>query len=48
MNHLDPIKDLYGMYSEEEKVPQIVEIADKDLNLDLELGNRLANLNLEL
>jgi len=36
------------MYSEEEEVPQIVEIVNKDLNLDLELGDRPADPNLEL
>jgi len=42
MNWLDPIKELYDTYSGEEKAPQIVEVADEDLDLDSELGNRPA------
>jgi len=48
MNYLDPIEDLYNMYLEEEEVSQIVEIVDKDLDLDLKLGDRLADPNLKL
>jgi len=38
MNWLDPIKELYGMYSEEEDTPRIVKVIDDrlDLNLDIE------------
>ena len=32
MNRLDPIKELYEMYSEEEDTPRIVEIEDKELD----------------
>ena len=48
MNYLDPIEDLYNMHLEEEEVSQIVEIVDKDLDLDLKLGDRLADPNLKL
>jgi len=33
MNRLDPIKELYDMYSEEEDTPRIIEIEDDRLNL---------------
>jgi len=36
------------MYSGEEETPRIVELMDKQLDLELELGDRLANLYLEL
>ena len=48
MNYLDPIKDLYDIYSGEEEVPQIVEIVEKDLDLDSVLGDRPADLYLYL
>jgi len=32
MNRLDPIKELYDMYSEEEDTPRIVELADDKLD----------------
>ena len=32
MNRLDPIKELYGMYSEEEDALRIVEIEDNGLD----------------
>jgi len=32
MNRLDPIKELYEMYSEEEDTPRIVEIEDDGLD----------------
>jgi len=35
INHLDPIEDLYNIYSEE-KVPQIVEVLDNISDLDIE------------
>jgi len=48
MNHLDSIEDLYNMYSGEEEVPQIVEIVEKDLDLDSVLRDRPADLYLYL
>jgi len=45
MNHLDPIEDLYDMYSGEEEVPQIVKIVDKKLDLDSEPGDRLVRIS---
>ena len=39
MNCLDPIEDLYNMYSgKEEKVPRIVELEDMNLDFGLENG----------
>ena len=32
MNQLDPIEELYNMYSEEEDTPRIVEIGDNRLD----------------
>ena len=32
MNRLDPIEELYNMYSEEEDTPRIVEVEDDDLD----------------
>jgi len=32
MNQLDPIEELYNMYSEEEDTPRIVEIEDDGLD----------------
>ena len=32
MNRLDPIEELYDMYSEEEDTPRIVEIEDNGLD----------------
>ena len=37
MNWLDPIEELYAMYSEEEDTPRIVEIEDNGLGLDLDV-----------
>ena len=34
MNQLDPIEELYDMYSEEEDTPRIVEVVDDGLNFD--------------
>jgi len=42
MNRLDPIKELYDMYSEEKDTPGIVELKDNDLDLDLDVKG-LAN-----
>jgi len=38
MNRLDPIEELYDMYSEEEDIPRIVELGDDGLDgvLDIE------------
>ena len=33
MNQLDPIEELYNMYSEEEDTPRIIEIEDNGLDL---------------
>ena len=32
MNQLDPIEKLYGMYSEKEDTPKIVEVENDDLD----------------
>jgi len=37
MNWLDPIKELYNMYSEEEDTPRIVELVDDGLDFDSDL-----------
>ena len=34
MNRLDPIEELYEMYSEEEDTPRIVELVDDGLDFD--------------
>ena len=34
MNRLDPIEELYDMYSEEEDTPRIVEVVDDGLDFD--------------
>jgi len=34
MNQLDPIEELYDMYSEEEDAPRIVEVVDDGLDFD--------------
>ena len=46
MNQLDPIEELYDMYSEEEDSPKIVEV--KDMDLDFGLEDRPADPYLEL
>ena len=48
MKQLDPIEELYNMYSEEEDSPKIVEILDNGLDMDLDLKNGPADLYLEL
>ena len=48
MNQLDPIEELYDMYLEEEKTPQITEVLDNRLRLDLDNKNRPADPFLEL
>ena len=37
MNWLDPIEELYNMYSEEEDTPRIVEVGNDDLDFDLDI-----------
>jgi len=37
MNRLDPIKELYEMYSEEEDAPRVVEIEDDGLDFVLDI-----------
>jgi len=37
MNQLDPIKELYDMYLEEEDTPKIVEIEDDGLDFVLDI-----------
>jgi len=37
MNRLDPIEELYKMYSEEEDTPRIVEIEDDGLDFLLDV-----------
>ena len=45
MKRLDPIKELYNLYLEEEDSLKIVELMDGDLlDLDSDLRNGLANL----
>ena len=34
INRLDPIEELYNMYSEEEDTPRIVEVVDDGLDFD--------------
>jgi len=47
MNQLDPIEELYDMYSEEEDTPRIVEIEDDGLGLDSDIEG-LANPYMDL
>ena len=37
MNRLDPIEELYNMYSEEEDTPRIIEIEDDGLDFLLDI-----------
>jgi len=48
MNHLDPIEELYDMYLKKEKTLRIIELIGNHLDLDLDLGDGLANLYLKL
>jgi len=48
MNWLDPIEELYNMYLEEEGTPRIVEVAVDDLDFNLDLEDRPADLYLKL
>jgi len=36
-NRLDPIEELYNMYSEEEDTPRIVEVVNDRLDFDLDV-----------
>jgi len=36
MNRLDPIEELYDIYSEEEDTPRIVELVDDELDFVLD------------
>jgi len=36
-NQLDPIKELYDMYSEEENTPRIIEVEGDGLGMDSDL-----------
>ena len=40
MNQLDPIEELYNMYSEEEDTLRIVEVEDDGLGLDSDIVSR--------
>jgi len=48
MNTLDPIKELYNLYSEEETFPQIVEVRDNRLDFDSDLEDGPADPYLDL
>jgi len=48
MKQLDPIEEVYNLYSDEETSPHIVEVMDDALDLGLDLRNRPADLYLEL
>jgi len=37
MNRLDPIEELYDMYSEEEDTPRIVEVVNDRLDFDSDI-----------
>jgi len=47
MNQLDPIKELYNMYLEEEDTPRIIEIEDNGQDLILDIKG-LANPYMDL
>ena len=47
MNRLDPIEELYDMYSEEEDTPRIVELVDDGLDFDLDIEG-LTDLYMDL
>jgi len=48
LNALNPIKEVYDLYSDKKETPQITEIADKGLGEETDLENRLADPYLEL
>ena len=37
MNQLDPIEELYNMYSEKEDTPRIAEVGNDNLDFDLDI-----------
>ena len=47
MNWLDPIKELYNMYLEEEDTPRIIEVEDDDLDIVSDIEG-LANSYMDL
>jgi len=47
MNRLDPIEELYNMYSEEEDTPRIVEVEDDGLDFLSDVDG-LADLYMDL
>ena len=47
MNQLDPIEELYEMYSKEDDTPRIVEVEDDGLGFDSDLENGPASPYLE-
>ena len=47
MNALDPIKELYNLYSDKEETPWITEIVDEGLGLESDLEDGLADPYLE-
>jgi len=48
MNAFDPIKELYNLYSEEEKTPQIMEVVDDGLGWDLDMETGSVDLYVDL
>jgi len=48
MNQLDPIEELYNMYSEEEESLRIVEVAADNLDFDLDTEDQPADPYLKL
>jgi len=44
MNALNPIEELYDLYSDKEETPRIIEIVDGELVI----GDRLADLFMDL
>ena len=48
MNTLDPIEELYNLYSDKEETPWIMEITDDGLGWDLDMRNGPANLYVDL
>jgi len=48
INALDPVEELYDLYSDKEASPCIVEIGDNRLGFNLDIGNGPADLYLEL
>jgi len=48
MNTLDPIKELYNLYSDKEKTLWITEVVEDGLGFDLDLEDRPADPYLKL